>query len=215
MPDPDLLAVEAATEIGDAPRATLKIILTRGLGPRGYRAPTPASPVRVLECTAPPAFPAAWSSGGIRLRWCETRLSRNRCTAGLKHLNRLEQVLARSEWADPAIAEGLMLDTEGRVVEGTMTNLFAIAQGRLRTPDLSESGVEGVMRSLVIDTARELGLPLSIEHLMPGDILGADAVFMTNALVGLWPVCELQGHPLDPGAVPGALLRTVRARATC
>ncbi len=213
MPDPDRLATEAAAEIGGAAQATLKLILTRGQGPRGYRAPRPATPVRLLECTAPPAFPDAWSSKGIRVRWCETRLSRNPRTAGLKHLNRLEQVLARSEWSDPRIAEGLMLDTEGRVVEGTMSNLFMVAQGRLFTPELSESGVAGVMRALVIDTARDLGLPLSVEKLMPVDLKGADALFMTNALVGIWPVCELQGEPLDAGAAPPELLGIVRARA--
>ncbi len=213
MPDPERLAAEAATEVGDATQGALKLILTRGRGPRGYRVPESAVPMRVLECSPAPDFPIAWWSSGIRLRWCSTRLSINPQTAGLKHLNRLEQVLARSEWRDPAIAEGLMLDTQGRVVEGTMSNLFVMTAGRLVTPELSQCGVAGVMRALVIDTARTLGLSVSRVTLRPADLERADGLFMTNALVGIWPVRELQGRAMDPTAVPGPLLDAVREQA--
>jgi 4-amino-4-deoxychorismate lyase len=139
-------------------------------------------------------------------------LSRNPATAGIKHLGRLEQVLARVEWSDPEIAEGVMLDTEDRVIEGTMTNLFVVGDHGIATPDLSQSGVAGTMRALVIDLGRELGIPVAVRELHWTDLDRARGIFMTSALAGIWPVCELEGRPVDPRAVPDGLILGVRQR---
>jgi 4-amino-4-deoxychorismate lyase len=129
--------------------------------------------------------------------------------AGIKHLNRLEQVLARSEWDDPEIAEGLMLDTEGRVVEGTMSNLFLVRDRTLLTPDLSCCGVAGIMRGLVLDLARELGIRVVECALVPADLEVVDALFVTNSLIGLCPVQELDGRSYAVDAIPETLRRAV------
>jgi aminodeoxychorismate lyase apoprotein (EC 4.1.3.38) len=92
----------------------------------------------------------------VKVRVCQLRLSRQPALAGIKHLNRLENVLARSEWQDPDIMEGLLLDDTGCVIGGTMTNLLAVRGRRLFTPDLSTSGIAGVTRERILAIAVEL-----------------------------------------------------------
>ena len=103
-----------------------------------------------------------------------------------------------------------MRDTAGRVVEGTMTNLFLVRDGELTTPPVDRCGVAGVMRGLVLDMAHRLGIPAHVREIQPPDLQGADAVFLTNSLVGIWPVRELQGWHYDVEAVPPRLRDTVR-----
>jgi 4-amino-4-deoxychorismate lyase len=212
-PDARQLAEEASVEIRGVDVGVLKIIITRGRGGRGYRPPACPRPTRILELTGPPGYPGSWRRRGIRARYCETRLSRNPCTAGIKHLGRLEQVLARNEWGDPEIPEGVMLDTRGQVIEGTMTNLFVLRHSRLMTPELSHSGVTGVMRELVMDLARGLGMEVSEVTLTPMDLEGADALFSTSSLIGIWPIRELGGREYNIGAIPRGLLETAWACA--
>ncbi len=139
------------------------------------------------------------------MRVCATRLGDSPALAGLKHLNRLEQVLARAEWDDPEIAEGLMLNSSGHVVEGTMTNLFLLREGALITPELSRCGVVGVMRGVVMDAARKKGIPVVERTLALQELASANAIFVTNSLIGIWPVRELEGRPFDLDAIPNGL----------
>ncbi|MGD2082872.1 MAG: aminodeoxychorismate lyase [Chromatiales bacterium] len=212
MPDPRRLAAEADQEIGGAARGVLKIIVTRGQGGRGYRPPETPRALRVVEFGRGPSHPESWKTRGICVRRCSTRLSRNPATAGIKHLNRLEQVLARAEWTDPDVAEGLMLDTADQLIEGTMTNLFLVDDQGIATPDLSQCGVAGVMRQLVMDLARSQGIPAEVRPLGWGDLERARGIFLTNSVVGAWPVRDLAGHAIDTRALPLGLLRAVRER---
>jgi 4-amino-4-deoxychorismate lyase len=199
------LAEEAQRLTRGVDRAVLKLILTRGEGGRGYRPPESPRPRRILRLSPWPAYPVTWQSTGVRVRYCQTRLGDQPLLAGLKHLNRLEQVLARAEWSDPDVAEGLMLDLDGRVVEGTQTNLFALLGGRLLTARLDRCGVAGVVRGLVMDAGRALGLTAVEEVLTPARLAAADALFLTSSLIGIWPVRELAGRALDAGGIPAAL----------
>ncbi len=168
----------------------LKLILTRGSG-RGYAPPAAPSPNLILS-----HYPAPPMDGqeGVAVRLCALRLSRQPLLAGIKHLNRLEQVLARAEWHDPAIAEGLLQDGEGFLVEGIASNVFLVAGGRLLTPLLDLCGVAGVMRAHVMRQARTLGLEVQEARLGLHDLLAADELFLTNSLHGIRPVVELIGH---------------------
>jgi 4-amino-4-deoxychorismate lyase len=121
--------------------------------------------------------------------------------AGIKHLNRLENVLARAEWSDPAIAEGLLLDQQSFAIGGTMSNLFIVEAGTLLTPDLSRCGVAGVTRERIIDLAHKAGVPCRVEPLPLQRVLDASEVFLVNSLIGLWPLARMEKHTWTPGAL--------------
>lgn len=224
LPDPAQWRAEVAALLaaaGHPTRATLKLILTRGCGARGYAPPPAPCPTRLLLLYRDglhPPWPRAWEQAGVHLRYCRTRLGSNPALAGVKHLNRLEQVLARAEWPKPeataaadSIAEGLMLDHHGDLICGTMTNLFVIgADGSLCTPALTQAGVAGTVRDLVLRCAAELGLRVTCRRLQPTMLPTARGAFLTNALIGLWPVRRIANLNLDPQALPPALATRVR-----
>jgi len=187
---PDMAALRSDVQrlSGSAQRAVLKIVISRGIGPRGYRPSTHSKTTRVVALY--PAPPES-TDAALKLRWCETRLGRNARLAGIKHLNRLEQVLAQAEWHDESIVDGLMLDTEGELVSGTASNVFLVRSGVLVTPDLRFCGVLGVMRAEVLRVAKELGIAISEEPCWPHDVEGASEVFITNSVRGIRSVGEL------------------------
>ncbi len=201
MPDPVELRAEAAAVADHSGRTVLKILVTRGGGGRGYRPAQVAEPTRIVARYPWPEFPVAWHAEGITARVCDTRLGCNPALAGVKHLNRLEQVMARAEWDDPQIAEGLMLDTDGRAIEGVMSNLFMVRGGTLVTPDLSRCGVAGVIRGWVLDTAGMLGISAKVADIRLEDLWTADELFVTNAIAGIWPVRKVDGHGFPAGTI--------------
>lgn len=198
LPDNGLLENEAAQVCAGVAQGVLKIIFTRGAGGRGYRPPAEPRPTRMVALYPWPDYSPA--TQGVMLRVCATRLARNPALAGMKHLNRLEQVLARNEWNDAGIAEGIMLDSEGRVISGTMSNLFLVKAGGLMTPDVTQCGVAGVMRGLILDIAARLDIPARVREITLNDVLEADEVFVCNSLIGLWPARQLaeRHYPCGP-----------------
>ncbi|HEY3643992.1 MAG TPA: aminodeoxychorismate lyase [Gammaproteobacteria bacterium] len=180
-------------------QAVLKLMLTRGSGGRGYRPPVEPQVTRILFRYPWPDYPRDWSEQGIELRICRTRLGLNPALAGLKHLNRLEQVMARAELSDGR-QEGLMLDADGSVIEGTMTNLFASpAEGRLVTPDLALTGVAGVTRRHILERAREEGLRVEVRSLTLDELLESREIFVCNSIAGVWPVQRIEAHSYPVG----------------
>lgn len=198
MPSEEVLRREALALAAGQERAVLKIIVTRGPGGRGY-APAGADGTRLLALWPWPAHAHGAAREGADLRWCRLRLACQPALAGMKHLNRLEQVLARAEW-DHDPHEGLLCDMGGAVISGTMSNLFALVRGVLWTPDLSQSGVAGVLRARVLEVAARCGLICRVATLPPDFVAGADEMFVTNSVIGLWPVRSLAGraYPLGP-----------------
>lgn len=201
IPDSVLLE-EAKTAVG-AESGVLRLTVTRGSGPRGYRSPVISRPRRIMQFSPLGASSNAdRRSKAARATLCHTRLAHQPMLAGLKHLNRLEQVVARSEWADEYF-EGFMQDQAGNLVEGTMSNLFLVKQGVLTTPELSRCGVEGVMRGLVMAQARSLGIDVSVAAVTLKDAEQADGIFVTNSLLGIVPVHEFRGRTYSvPAVVP-------------
>ena len=194
-PEFELLHAEAMEIARDHQRAVLKLIVTRGVGGRGYRQPPVISPTRLFSVHPYPNYPLAWSREGVSLRICQKRLSINPDLSGIKHLNRLEQVLARAEWTDDGIQEGLMLDAEHQVVEGTMSNVFVVKQGELLTPLLDRCGIAGIVRGLILDAAESLLLSVRETRLTLADLQTADELFLSNSIIGIWPVnCFEQRH---------------------
>jgi len=168
-----------------------KIIVTRGSGPRGYAPPANANPTRIVGIAPATPPPRSCYDEGIVARMCQTRISANTVAAGMKTLGRTEQVLARAEWQDPQIREGLMCDTEGHVISGTMSNLFLVSEGALHTPDTTRSGVSGIMRQVVMEQAEQAGIQSIRRPIDAAEFADADELFVTNAMIGLWPLRKL------------------------
>jgi 4-amino-4-deoxychorismate lyase len=173
-------------------RAVLKIIITRGSGGRGYRQPDVIHPTRILSLHPYPDYPEVYRQQGIVVRICATRLGLNPALAGIKHLNRLEQVLARAEWNDSSIQEGLMLDVNGHVIEGTMTNLFYVKNNSLHTAILTQSGVAGITRGIIMKISVHHGLSVVEHEFTKDELLSADEVFVCNSIIGIWPVNQIE-----------------------
>src|SRR3990167_921270 len=176
-PDENPLRHEAEQLGRVVERAVLKIILTRGVSGRGYAPDKQAQMTRTVSLSPWPDYPVELRTHGVAAQFCRTMISRNQATAGIKHLNRIEQVLARAELEQDR-REGLMCDEFGHVIEGTMTNLFIVSQDRLLTPDLLHSGVEGIMRGLVLERAVELTLEARVVGIDKSDVLQADEVIL-------------------------------------
>ena len=191
-PDFTLLTQELQPLLQQHPNSIAKIIITRGLqAERGYRPLVATFPTRIISISLPPQFPDKYEVEGVKVRVCKTRLAYQTRLAGLKHLNKLENVIAAGEWDDPHIAEGLMLDTFENVIECTRSNIFAIRAGLLYTPDLSKCGVAGIQRDRVIEWAKKNNIPHSIKTFNLSELFIADEVFLVNSVIGLWPVREL------------------------
>ena len=183
VPDEALVRRQCAELLGDTARGVLKIIVTRGSGGRGYRADANPSPTIVLSSHPAPEE----RSAPVALRWCKTALAIQPALAGIKHLNRLEQVLARAEWSDPEIDDGIMCDTEDRVICATSANIFALVGGRWLTPGVDRCGIAGTMRGWLL--ANVHGCVQA--DLNPAEISRADALFLCNSVRGILPVRRL------------------------
>ncbi|MFZ2449977.1 MAG: aminodeoxychorismate lyase [Methylovulum miyakonense] len=204
LPPPDIKLL--VSEIGvfckrvpKAEQAVLKLIITRGKGGRGYRPPDAIEPSRVLSLHPFPDYPSSYQEHGIVARFCDTRLGLNPALAGIKHLNRLEQVLARAEWSNPLIQEGIMLDFNGQVIEGTMTNLFYVKNNILYTALLAYSGVAGVMRQVIISLCPQQAVHVIEHNYTKAELLSADEVFLSNAIIGIWPVRQIENSQFPVG----------------
>ncbi len=210
-PAQTVLESEAGGLAKDCDHGALKIIVTRGAGPRAYAAPTKPRPMRVLGLEHTEPGPAEYAQLGVRVRYCEMPISRNPALAGLKTLNRLEQVLARSEWVNPDIQEGLMLDDRRCVTCGTMTNLFMVSDNVLKTPLLAEAGVTGIMRSKIIQQALSAGIEFRELIISTDDVANASEVFLSNALIGIWPIREIEGTVYERGPVTLKIMQALHA----
>lgn len=208
-PDVELLLYEATQLCCHQSHAVVKIIITRGSGGRGYRFPESIEATRIVSRHPWPGYPASYYSDGITAALCNTPLGINPALAGIKHLNRLEQVVARNELAS-AVQEGVMCDLDGNVIEGTSSNLFMVEAGTLVTPDLSRCGVRGVMRETVIELAQQCSIPVVVDAIALPRLRNATECFVTNSLIGLWPLQQLDDINYSQGAVTTSLLQALR-----
>ena len=197
-PDEDLLLDELKQVSTDCEQGVIKLMLTRGSGGRGYRQPELLNPTRIIALHPFPDYPEHYKTQGIQARFCSTRLGLNPLLAGLKHNNRLEQVLARAEWQDE-FQEGLMLNLDEHVIEGTMSNLFVIKEHGVYTPQINVSGVKGVMRQIIINIAEQNNIPLQEALLTKDFVLQADELFVSNSVIGIWPIRSLENSAYPVG----------------
>jgi len=198
-PDEATVTAEVAAICRSQPRCAIKIIVTRGCATRGYALPDTPEPTRIVLGFPLPDYPRKHRERGVHVHLCDLRFAPQPALAGAKHLNRLENVLARAEWNTPHYAEGLVRDTEGNVISGTMSNVFMVDQGCLLTPDLARCGVAGVTRDRVMAAAQRHGMTCRVETVPLERTLECDEIFLVNSLIGIWPVQSLAGRSWRPG----------------
>jgi 4-amino-4-deoxychorismate lyase len=161
----------------------------------------PDAPRWSVRAEPPRLRPIGWSRDGVCIITCRTRLPVQPELAGLKLLERSAQALARREWTAESIAEGLMLDGDGRLVSGTMTNVYAVIDGAVCTPAIVRCGVAGVMRAALLEAWEAAGQSAVVRDLEPGELKVASEIFLSNALIGVWPVRALDGQDFAVGRV--------------
>lgn len=191
----------------------IKLMITRGDGARGY-APAPISePSRIFIQSPMPVYADTVFEHGVALYTCRTRLGHQPLLAGIKHLNRLENVLARAENKDPQFFDGLLMDYQDQVIEAVSGNVFIKQGDRVRTPALDQCGVSGVMRQKMLDWHRTQGVTVEACRLHLADVYSADAVIITNSIYGVLQVNRLDTQTL--GHHPWAMaLRSQLAHVT-
>ncbi|MBL1320914.1 MAG: aminodeoxychorismate lyase [Methylophaga sp.] len=190
--------------------AVIKIIISRGSGGRGYLADPSVEPTRIISTYPLPTYPANYQEIGVTARICQQRLSENTSLAGIKHLNRLEQVLARTEWHDPEISEGIMLDQHENVIEGTMSNLFIVKAGELFTAELNKSGVAGIIRAEILDITADNNIPCTETIISKSTLADADEVFVCNSIIGIWPVTCIYNGKINYNYPVGKITRQLQ-----
>ena len=168
--------------------ATAKLILTAGRSERGYRRAASPAVTTVIGLFPARPRPAAAYRDGVEVTICQTRLAQQPQLAGIKTLNRLEQVLAQGEWQDENIVEGLMLDTDGRLICGTMSNVFLLRDNKVVAPAITRCGVAGIMRRKIIETLEAHAIAYEVRDIDSNELAGADGVFLSNSQFGLLPV---------------------------
>lgn len=189
--------------------AVVKIILSRGIGGRGYRCPEQVETHTIITIHPWPEHSNSDYQQGIKAMICQTALAAQPRLAGIKHLNRLEQVLAAQELTANHCREGIMLEysvpdgdcqtgsqissqiSSQILVEGVSSNLFFVNCGQLYTPEIIYSGVNGTMRNEVISRAQSIGVKLNIGRFTLSKLMNADEVFFTNSIFGILPVRQI------------------------
>jgi 4-amino-4-deoxychorismate lyase len=197
-PVESMLVAEICAQAGMPDAGVVKVIVAHS-GGAGEDTQEP------IVCAEPPRQrPIEWWRDGVSIVTCRTRLAVQPQLAGLKLLDRRAQLLARAEWTADSIAEGLMLDADGRLISGTMTNVYAVLNGVICTPAITRCGVAGVVRAALLDNWKESGQLPVIRDLDPAELKGASEIFLSNALIGVWPVRSLDDHGYSVGPVTRA-----------
>ncbi len=169
-------------------RGVLKVIISRGSGGRGYSAANCLHPVRILSVSGYPAHYDGWRREGITLELSPVRLGRNPHLAGVKHLNRIEQVLIRTHLEQTDADEALVLDSEGVVTECCAANLFWRNGKDIFTPRLDQAGVNGLMRQFCLQQLTHSGYRVVEVHAREAVLAEADEMVVCNALMPVVPV---------------------------
>jgi 4-amino-4-deoxychorismate lyase len=195
--DWSLLAKEVydlAKTVNEQPFSVLKIILTRGSGGRGYSIQGCSSPQRILSVHPYPTFYQEWQKEGLKVIQCRQKLAINSQLAGLKTLNRLEQILIKHELEAHNASEGIVCDNDGNVIEACSANIFINIKNQWFTPKLDGCGVAGVKRRQIMELSAKAGQPITEMQISIDDLLNAQAVCLSNALMGIVPIIQYQSH---------------------
>lgn len=191
-------------------QVVLKYMLTRGQNSSGYQPPMHADCTTIVQVNDMPDWPAAWYRQGIQAIRCKHPLPVQSALAGIKHLNRLDQVMAAHELNGEQ--EGLMFDYDGRLIEGTKSNVFLLYKNRLLTPSLQRIGVAGTMRQFLIDHQSELGIAIEETEIDAVMLQHAQGLMVVNSVFGVWPVTLLDDQPMPRVGIVDVMQQLVQTK---
>lgn len=198
MPPQAVLLRELQTVSVGLSDAVVKIILTRDGSARGYMPPEHAASVRIVSAHQYPTDVLERARTGVRATICDLRLAIQPALGGIKHLNRLEQVLATAEMREKQAGEGILLDAEDHVICALSGNIFIVSDQRLLTPRLDRCGVRGVLRNHIL---ANFGARCEQRRIMVDMLAEADEVFTCNAVRGIVPVTAIDQFEYGIGPV--------------
>ena len=186
----DALCSALDTSPVDPDYCVAKLLVTAGAGARGYRRASDGTGTLLVGMADCSRLPESLYRDGVRVRVCSTRLAIQPLLAGIKSLNRLEQVLARNEWQDETVFEGLLLDTDDRLICGTMSNVFLIHGNTLVTPAITRCGISGVMRRHVLATVEQAGIDCDVRDIPSDELSSCQGGLLTNSQFGVLPLSQ-------------------------
>jgi len=200
--------VDAAIRAAHAPDASIRLTVTRGVGPGGVTAPADPVPTVVVTVAPPPAFGSAIYETGLTARVASGRRNKYSMTAGLKTLSYTDSIAAMLEARRDGADEALFLDTDGHCSEATASNFFAVIDGQLTTPPTVCAALPGITRAAVIELAAGMDLAVNDRPLDPAKLKFATEAFLTSSLRGIAPLVRLDGIAIGTGK-PGKVTRQV------
>ena len=170
----------------------LKIIITRGVGGRGYKYEKDIEPTIIFLSFPKVRIDESFFKKGVNLRFCKSPIFVNHQLSGIKHLNRIDSVMARSEWQNKEFFDGVLLDDSKNIIDGTMTNIFFSKNNILYTPDLKKSGINGIMRQVVIEKSKIFFNSVHEIQINKKNLKLYDEMFITNSIIKILPVKKLE-----------------------
>lgn len=202
-------ALEAAPI--DTEHCVAKLLVSAGAGHRGYRRSDSPEGTLLVGLAESPRLSEVQYRDGVKVRVCDTRLAIQTQLAGIKSLNRLEQVMARNEWQDETVFEGLLLDTEDRLICGTMSNVFLIDNHSLVTPAITRCGISGVMRRHVLAVVEQAGIACDIRDVASSELNSCQGAILTNSQFGVLPVNRCTDRSWELSDLSRRILQLVTA----
>ncbi len=215
IPDRETIEQELKLLAKKITKGIIKIVLTRGVGKRGYRPEPEQNCTRILSSSPwPNKKPGDKKGEGVDAYICKHVIYPDPQLAGLKHLNRLTQVMASIEVSNNGSGNnnriGLMCDPDNNLVEAISANIFVIEKNTLKTPELINYGVAGVMREHVLVQARNLDINTEVNMLEVSCLKKADEVFLTNSIIGILPVKTIENFSSRPGEITRKLMDAIK-----
>lgn len=197
----EMLGIELERSDLSGEFATARLVVRAAPSPRGYRRQPGAGSATDIRIFSANPVAKDLVANGVKTRRCKLRLAIQPALAGIKSLNRLEQVIARHEWDDADIFEGFMLDTGGRLICGTMSNVFVVKEKAVITPAITRCGVSGVMRARALQLLREAGIRCEVRDVQGDELNDASEVFLANSQFGVLAVRAIDSRQLNVGTM--------------
>jgi 4-amino-4-deoxychorismate lyase len=191
-------------------KSVAKFIISRGMSERGYKFDEDIKHNRFLLKANMPSYPKEYFMHGVNLYVCKQKIQPS-ILSGIKHLNRLENIMARQEWKGDLYADGILLNQDGYVIECISSNLFMRKNKTIYTHPLKDIGVKGVTRELILEALPRLGFKVKEIAFDLDSLLIADEVFISNSLFGVWQVKKIKNRSWQPQKLPTILRDSLEA----